>query len=614
MTNVSILNKEKNFFNRKRLINKNKEEFKSELLQYARSNFPDKISDFSESSLGGMLLDFAAIVGESLTHYIDHQINELDYETATTEYSIMQHLRKANVTSGFSSPSSVYVSFYIIVPTLNDNRTINTDYLPVIRKETQLSSIDNISFVLSEDLDFTKNYKIIKEVLIGDSSYRMIKKDGICISGNIVNETFAFDEDNLDEFLTYTLSNEDITKILSVSDNSSDVNYYKEVEFLSQDTVYEKIDIDGSSFINIVPAAYRYVLERDFEDGLTTIRFGNSKNRINENGVLSNPEEISLPLLSRDYINNYSLDPKSLLGSKSLGVSPAGKVINIKYMYGGGTSHNIQARSINNISNLLFYFPNLENQLDSKADLVMSSLSVLNDQAAVGGTNPLSLEELKGQISLANKMQSRIVTHEDLLARIYSMPSNFGRISKISILDNSYSKAAKDLFIICKDEEGFYVSANDALKHNLSKYLNEYRIIGDTFNIIDSDIYNIGLYLKIKVSSNYDQKDVLTEVQSKIYTLMMFEKLQIGEPINVNKIVKIVLDTSGVLTITSNFKTIIRPKTNADLLRINAQEPDKEYNNNSFSVFENYKDGMVHPPRGSIFQLKYASDIEVVSG
>ncbi len=347
MSNVSILNKEKNFFNRKRLINKNKEEFKSELLQYARSNFPDKISDFSESSLGGMLLDFAAIVGESLTHYIDHQINELDYETATTEYSIVNHLRKANVTFGFSSPASVYVSFFIIVPTLNDNKTIDENYLPVIRKETQVNSIDNINFVLGEDLDFSKNYTVIKEVLIGENSHRMIKKDGICISGDIINETFAFDEDNLDEFLIYTLSNENVTKVLSVSDNSSDVNHYKEVEFLSQDTVYEKIDIDGSSFINIIPAAYRYVLERDFEDGLTTIRFGNNKNRINENGVLSNPEEISLPLLSRDYINNYSLDPKNLLGSKSLGISPAGKVINVKYMHGGGVSHKIQARSIN---------------------------------------------------------------------------------------------------------------------------------------------------------------------------------------------------------------------------------------------------------------------------
>lgn len=87
-----------------------------------------------------------------------------------------------------------------------------------------------------------------------------------------------------------------------------------------------------------------------------------------------------------------------------------------------------------------------------------------------------------------------------------------------------------------------------------------------------------------------------------------------GEAINVNKIVRIVLDTPGVLTITSNFKTIIRPKTNNDLNRIDLENLDRKYNNNSFSVFENYKDGILSPPKGGIFQLKYASDIEVVSG
>jgi hypothetical protein len=31
--------------------------FRTELLQYAQTYFPDKIQDFSEASVGGMLLD-----------------------------------------------------------------------------------------------------------------------------------------------------------------------------------------------------------------------------------------------------------------------------------------------------------------------------------------------------------------------------------------------------------------------------------------------------------------------------------------------------------------------------------------------------------------------------
>ena len=616
MSNVSILNKEKNYFNRKRLINKNKEEFKSELLDYARSNFPDRISDFSESSLGGMLLDFAAIVGESLTFYIDQQINELDYETASTEYSLLNHLRKANIKSGFASPSSVEVSFYIIVPAITNKDIPQSQYLPIIKRETQLRSIDDITFILEENVDFSKDINIIQEVFVGDKRYLMLKKEGICTSGNIINESFMFDENNVDSFLSYTLSNENITKIFKVNDNSSDINEYKEVEFLSQDTVYEKVDLGENAYFNVVPAAFRYILERDFEDGLTTIRFGNSNgNIINENGVLTNPEEIALPLLSRDYIGSYSLDPKKLINSNSLGVSPAGKTINIKYKFGGGEDHNVSARSISIIDSLNYFFPNINDEsVDINVDVIINSLSVLNEESAVGGSNALTLEELRGHISSSMKAQSRIVTHEDLLARIHSMPSNFGRISKSSVLDNPYSKSTKDLYIICRDEEGLYVKSNDSLKYNLSNYLNEYRIIGDTFNIIDTDIFNIGIYLKIKISNNYDQQDVIVEVQSKIFSLMMFEKLQIGEAINVNKIVRIALDTPGVLTITSNFKTIIRPRTNNDLNRIDLDNLDRTYNNNSFSVFENYKDGILSPPKGGIFQLKYSSDVEVVSG
>lgn len=612
MSNISILNKEKNYFNRKRLINKNKEEFKSELLDYARSNFSEQISDFTEASLGGMLLDFASIVGESLTYYIDQQINELDYENASTEYSILNHLRKSNVNIGFASPSSVIVDFYILCPVLDNSDTLDENYLPIIKRETQVRSIEDINFILEEDVDFRKNPIISKQVFISDDRYFMIKKSGICTSGNIVNESFTFEENTTDDYITCTLSNENVSKIISVIDNSSDLNEYKEVEFLSQDTVYEKSTIGGEEFINIKPASFRFVSERNFEDGLTSLRFGNSTNTITEDGVLTNPEELSLPLLSRDYVNNNALDPKMLIGSRSLGVSPAGRSINVKYKFGGGEDHNVQARSIDIVSELIYTFPNLEEE-NTKSGLVISSISVLNDDKASGGSSALELEELKEMILPAMKMQSRIVTHEDLLARLHSMPSDFGRISKSAIVDNPYSKIAKDLYIICKDEEGFYETANDALKYNLSKYLNEYRLIGDTYNIIDVDVYNIAIYVKVKVSSNYDQKDVLTEIQSKIFTLMKFEKLQIGEPINVNKIVRIILDTPGVLTITSNFKNIVRSVSNSDAKRTTTFS-EQSYNNNSFSVLDRYSEGIISPPRGGIFQLKYTNDIEVVSG
>ena len=95
-------------------------------------------------------------------------------------------------------------------------------------------------------------------------------------------------------------------------------------------------------------------------------------------------------------------------------------------------------------------------------------VSVINLDRAIGGTNGLSIDELRLQIPNALKMQSRIITHKDLLARIYTMPSNYGRVHKASVIDNPYTNLTKDLYIVCKDQEGYYVPAQDVIKVNLS--------------------------------------------------------------------------------------------------------------------------------------------------
>ena len=52
--------------------------FRAQLIEYARIFYPDKIQDFSEASMGGLLVDLAAIVGDTMSFYLDHHLNELD--------------------------------------------------------------------------------------------------------------------------------------------------------------------------------------------------------------------------------------------------------------------------------------------------------------------------------------------------------------------------------------------------------------------------------------------------------------------------------------------------------------------------------------------------------
>ena len=97
--------------NRKsQFINKNYLDFRQDLLNYAKEFYSENILDFSETSLGGMFLDFASIVGDSLVYYAEQQFNELDYTTAVDIDNITKHLRRANTGLTISIINQILIS------------------------------------------------------------------------------------------------------------------------------------------------------------------------------------------------------------------------------------------------------------------------------------------------------------------------------------------------------------------------------------------------------------------------------------------------------------------------------------------------------------------------
>lgn len=603
-------------------INKNFDDFRNELLGYARTNFSNQIQDFSESSLGGMLLDFASIVGDSLTFYVDQQFNELNYETATNTENIESHLRRAGIKGGGASAASVYVTFFIEVD-IDDSVDVNTltpdrTQLPVIQAGTTLLSNSGISFILAEDVDFGSNTK--KDVSEVDEEgvplTLLLEKKGLCTSGNITTESITFDNDE-DVFLSYSLQNNNVQKVISVIDN--DLNEYYEVDFLSQNTVYLKVKNSSESYYYPTVAPFRYTLERNFESNATLLRFGNGSGKTVEDNILTNPEDFMVPLKHRDYDLSKSIDPGSLIKSNSLGVSPAGKTVDIVYIHGGGINHNVPADSIETITRPLLIFPYYNDtsslSIEEVSEQILSTLDANNDEEAVGGANSLTLEDLRSQIPNALTMQNRIVNEKDLISRIYAMPTDFGKVHKVAILQSEYTNLAKDIYVICKNQDGNYVYANDALKINLSNYINEHRVLGDSFNILDAPIYNFSLDITIKTKSGYIVEDILDDVISRIIQTIRFETMQINEAINVNDIMNVVLNTDGVSSIVTLPENIVLSRGFQDNFFDQETEEDVEYARNSFSPKQQFQDGFIYPNRGGIFELKHFDhDIVVRNG
>ena len=63
---------------------------KQDLIQHAKSYFPNTYQDFNETSPGMMMVELSAYVGDVLSFYIDQQFKEMFLTTATERKNIYQ--------------------------------------------------------------------------------------------------------------------------------------------------------------------------------------------------------------------------------------------------------------------------------------------------------------------------------------------------------------------------------------------------------------------------------------------------------------------------------------------------------------------------------------------
>lgn len=610
--------------NRKsQFINKNYLDFRQDLLNYAKEFYSENILDFSETSIGGMFLDFASIVGDSLVYYAEQQFNELDYTTAVDIDNITKHLRRANIKNNTSYPSSLTATFTIEVErdstSSQRNPKPNVEHLPTLPSGTRIIANNGVEFMLGEDVDFSSDYtQTIGAVNEGGSPFSLIiTKKAVCTSGTVITESVSFpNDDKKSYFLSYELAEPNATNIISVVDE--DLNEYHEVEYLSQNTLFKSIqnEIDNNQYMYIRSAPYRYVIEKEYKSKKTVLRFGNGSGKIIKDNVFTNTSDLILPIKNNNIVGRTDVNPSLLLQNNSLGVSPKGKTLIITYKAGGGISHNIAKNTLNTFfDDPILVFSNSSSIIPTQIrQSIVSSITVTNEEKAVGGAEAPSINDLKSQIPAAIHAQGRIITYEDLIARILTMPSNFGKIEKAVALNNPFSSLSKDLFIICRDNEGFYINASDAIKINLSNYINEFRLISDNYNILDVPLFNFGINLQIKVASGYNIESVLFDVQRNITSEMNFSLMQIGEPINVNKIIKAASGTTGVLTILTDNNRIVASKTDKDQFYDFSNDIIRTYAANSIDPRTNFINGFVYPSRGGIFELKYSAiDIKITA-
>lgn len=589
-----------------RYLNKDFDSFRSDLLEYAKAHFADVITDFSDTSVGGMFLDFTAYVGDVTSHYLDHQFNELFVDSVREPKNIKRIAKQLGLKPQPPTSSSVFCTFFIESPVVidrNGNATPDTVAVFILKAGTTVESDSGIVFELTEDIDFSiindrNEVQISERNSAGVPTKIFIKKRALCISGE--RKTFNIVIPNkFVKFRKVELPEKNITEVISVVDTEE--NRYYEVDYLTQDTIFESIkneslDKEDVPFIvNIKPTTYRYTSEYDILTEKVTLTFGSGKSDTIDDDIVPDPSEFAIPLYGKTTLTRFSVNPEQFLQTKTMGIAPMGTTLTIDTRVGGGLAHNVAERTINSIKDALIAPLSTNSVL---INTVIQTLDVINYELAAGGDEKQTANELKQNASANFTAQNRLVTREDYLARIYSMPANFGRVYRAFVRAHENANLSIQVHILSRNADGTLTVSPDSLKKNLKVFINEFKMLTDSVDILDTDIINIGIDFNVVTSSKSNKTTILNNILKNLVKFFDIENFQIGQPIIIDEVKSLIYNTEGVIAVANlKFNNLTDTSTN-----------NSEYSKTIFSITKNTSNGIILCPENAIFEVKFPNN------
>ena len=190
---------------------------------------------------------------------------------------------------------------------------------------------------------------------------------------------------------------------------------------------------------------------------------------------------------------------------------------------------------------------------------VQGTLAVNNPNAAVGGEDGDSLDELRLN-SIANfSSQLRAVTKDDYIVRVMSMPARLGTVAKVYIeQDQALSKndttdsiidsnpLSLSMYVLGYNANKKLTQTNIALKRNIRNFLGKYRMLTDAVNIKDAYYINISVKFDIIVLPNFNSNEVLNNCLNQLKSYFDVSNWQINQPIVISEITNMLLKVKGV--------------------------------------------------------------------
>ena len=561
--------------------NREFESIRSDLLQIAERFYPDSFQDFSEASFGALMVDAVAYVGDQLSFYLDYNVNESFLDTAYQYNNVVRHGRILGYKYTGRPSTFGTVALYVMVPASAIALGPDRAYIPTLKKGSRFTSETGLNYVLTENVDFanSKNPIVIgrTDQTTGAPTHFAIKAYGTVVSGFFGSETVNVG--SYEKFKRVRLSTPNVSEIISVYD--SDGNEYYEVDYLAQDMVYKEIGNTNFKNDNVPSILKPYLVSRKFvvqhEANSVSLQFGSGKS--GETNVIADPQTVAMDVFGKDYVVDTTFDHTKLSKNDSFGIVPSDTTLTVNYRVTNPGSSNLATGMLNGVANAKLDFGDIQLLTPAKMSEVYNSIEISNEVPISGEVNTPDTNELKQRIFDTFPTQNRAVTQADYENVAYRMPAKFGSIKRCSVQrDPSSAKRNLNMYVISEDPFGKLVESNSTIKRNLKTWLNQYRMINDTIDILDPYIINFGIEFVAKAESGANKYDILQRAVSTLqerYNTCYY----IGEPLYISDIYSELKKVDGILDV---LKVKLVNKTGANYssvtLDINANlSPDGSY-------------------------------------
>lgn len=572
---------------------------RNDLLNYVKKYYPNDFKDFNEASFGSIILDLVAYTGDILSYYTDFNFNETNLETAIKFENVVNLARKLGYKYSPTYASHGLLTFYILVPVSNNGISPNRNYMPILRRGSKFGTSSGKIFTLTEDVNFanTENEIVVGQVdsNTGAPLTYAVKAYGRCISGQLA--VFQVATGNYQRFRRIKIPGTNITEIVSVFDANG--NKWYEVDSLTQNTIYIPIINRNSdkytvpNLIKPVKINKKFIVERDFSN--VYLRFGSGATDTNDS--LLDPSKIALNIFGRNYISDQTIDPSNLVQSDTMGVDPTSTTLFIVYRINNQNDVNTGTNTVTSVIDATFDYPDKQNLSNTTINTVNGTLEVNNDFPISGDTTEQTIEEIKLRAYGSFSSQDRAVTKEDYIALVYKMPPQFGSIKRVNLVQDrdSINQRNLNMYVISDTTVSginYLTTTTDSIKQNIKEWISSKKMINDTVDIFDAKIINFGVKFTVtafpETGNKYSTYRSSVEAIKKLYT----NKFEIGEPILISDIYKVLKDVPEVLDV-NDVSILLRSGIN--------------YSNTNFNIDnQTSNDGrVIYCPYDSIFELKY---------